>query len=202
MGKYIDDSDELDDEVEVTPNGEVIGENDSDEQTESGKAKQTPRDVDDEELEDADEGEVDPCVSLDGVDSEDDDSDEADVEEHKPSATVVKHDSGSTDCKKSKKDVKEASTKVKSDLDSAPVANTSSDTPVKAKKRWAFITLGILLGWVGVHYVYAKRWVFFVVHLAFLITMFAFPIVAVLWLVTWFGGALFIKKDGSGCRMS
>jgi len=77
-----------------------------------------------------------------------------------------------------------------------------SINPVKAKKRITFIILGLLLGWLGFHFVYAKRWVLFALHLSFIAMSVMFPACAVFVLITWLGGAFLVKKDGSGQRMT
>lgn len=112
------------------------------------------------------------------------------------------------------------------------------------KKRWKFITLGILFGFFGAHLAYAKRWFLFLLLWAGLIVGNVMsgdsneqivnlekqeeaqtveqaelsysqqntdagkeqstPIGNIgfaVWVLLWIGGALFIKKDGNGCRM-
>ena len=110
------------------------------------------------------------------------------------------------------------------------------------KKRWKFITLGILFGFLGAHLAYAKRWLLFLLLWAGFIcgnvmnekkTMEGAPdaptamqeqsqevlqeggtqksekkssnpisnVGFAVWGLLWIGGTLFIKKDGTGCRM-
>lgn len=77
-----------------------------------------------------------------------------------------------------------------------------SQNTASTKRRWIYICLGIFLGWMGVHFLYAKRWGLLLLHIAFVCATVAFPLCAVLCLSTWLGGTFFIKKDGSGNRMA
>ena len=81
------------------------------------------------------------------------------------------------------------------------------------QKRWLFIVLGLLGGWLGLHLAYARRWVllalFWVSVIAFFVvvpagaksspvqTPFALAVVAL-----WLGGTFFIRKDGKKRRLS
>ena len=103
------------------------------------------------------------------------------------------------------------------------------------KKRWKFVVLGLLFGFLGIHLAYAKRWFLFLLLWAGMIIggtasdrNAAARSVAetedaqveqqsaakqngtgntlenvgfAIWGFLWFGGALFIKKDGKGNRM-
>lgn len=99
------------------------------------------------------------------------------------------------------------------------------------KKRWKFIMLGLLFGWMGAHYMYAKRkflllllWTSFITGVAMIGSsqsdvrqpaQDASVEVAkkssngeaigggclALWALLWLGGTLFVKKDGKGNRM-
>lgn len=77
------------------------------------------------------------------------------------------------------------------------------------KKRWKFIVLGLLFGWMGAHYLYAKRmllaillWASFIAGVALCGKM---AVVGggcmALWVLLWIGGTFFVKKDGKGNRM-
>lgn len=89
---------------------------------------------------------------------------------------------------------------------SARAAKKESNRPVetarkqlvksKENKRWKFVVLGILFGWMGAHYIYAKRWGLFSLHVAAFIGLLIAPPLGLLWLATWFGGTFFVKKDG------
>ena len=47
---------------------------------------------------------------------------------------------------------------------------SGSEASTSNKKRWKFVVLGLLLGFLGVHFVYAKRWFLFLLLWAGLIT--------------------------------
>lgn len=84
-----------------------------------------------------------------------------------------------------------------------PVNKTRSKCVASGdKKRWKFIVLGILFGWIGAHYIYAKRWGLFLLHVTAFIGLLIAPPLGLLWLATWFGGAFFVKKDGSKNRLA
>lgn len=81
--------------------------------------------------------------------------------------------------------------------------STSIDIdPSNRKKRFVFVFLGLFLGLLGLHFVYAKRWGLLLLHIVFVCATLAFPLCAVLCLSTWLGGTFFVKKDGSGNRMA
>lgn len=82
------------------------------------------------------------------------------------------------------------------DVKTIPCASNTSN-----KRRWKYILLGILFGWLGAHYMYAKRWGLFALHVAAFVGLLVAPPLGLLWLVTWFGGTFFVKKDGKGNRL-
>ena len=73
------------------------------------------------------------------------------------------------------------------------------------KKRFVFLLIGIFLGFIGLHFKYARRNGLF--HLTWLalaafITSMCMKcaglggLFSILWLILWFGGSIFVKKDG------
>jgi len=78
-----------------------------------------------------------------------------------------------------------------------------------SKKRWKFVLIGLIFGWIGLHYLYAGRKFFAFLLLASLVTGMIqvnnLPVVGggciALWVLLWLGGTFFIKKDGKGNRM-
>ena len=115
----------------------------------------------------------------------------------------------------------------------APARKGSSGSArTSTKKRWKFVVLGLLFGFLGIHLAYAKRWFLFLLLWAGFITGGMFykgnaaektsdgvtqqvqqseqvksnddkigGIGFGVWALLWFGGTLFIKKDGKGNRM-
>lgn len=85
-------------------------------------------------------------------------------------------------------------------------------TSASSKKRWKFVILGLLFGFLGLHLAYARRWRLFLLQWAcFIATCMAgggslvskiiFGASFWVWFLLWLGGTFFIKKDGNGARM-
>jgi len=78
-----------------------------------------------------------------------------------------------------------------------------------SKRRWKYIVLGLFLGWMGAHYMYAKRivllallWVSFIAGVAMIGSNGAIGGGCIaLWGLLWLGGTFFVKKDSKGNRM-
>jgi len=115
--------------------------------------------------------------------------------------------------------------------ESAKGKNTKMTAVCSAKKRWKFVLLGVIFGWMGAHYLYAKRtflllllWASFITGVAMIgssqgdekqPSQDATAEVAkksntneaigggciALWALLWLGGAFFVKNDGRGNRM-
>lgn len=83
-------------------------------------------------------------------------------------------------------------------------------------KRMKFRIVGLLLGWIGLHWLYVRRWKMFVAHWLSLIVFFSvaglskcsavggfFVLMSFAWLAySWLGSIIFAKKDGQGRRLS
>lgn len=109
----------------------------------------------------------------------------------------------STEPKTEKEESPNAKKKVRSNAKKEETKTVVKETrgSSQQKKRWMFVVLGLLLGWMGAHYIYAKRWGLFSLHVAAFIGLLIAPPLGLLWLATWFGGTFFVKKDGKKMLM-
>ena len=114
---------------------------------------------------------------------------------------------------KKETELKSSQAKMQSELPEQHKELAQSAVVKSPQKRWLFIVLGLLGGWLGLHLAYARRWVlfalFWVSAIAFFAvvpdgaksgpaqTPFALAVVAL-----WIGGAFFIRKDGKKRRLS
>ena len=81
------------------------------------------------------------------------------------------------------------------------------------RNRFLFMFLGVILGWAGIHLLYARRWLWFILQFSSMcyITYVKYDckgeigtfctICVLYWLFSWIIGTLFISHDGKGTKM-
>lgn len=70
--------------------------------------------------------------------------------------------------------VKESEETTSNDKPEKDAISNEKAPATKEKKRWKFVLIGLMFGWLGLHFVYAKRWLLFVLLWSGLISSFVF----------------------------